>query len=447
MKIVIFTIGTQGDARPFVGLGRRLKSIGHDIVIATADRHAALITGAGLRHAPIYSDFADLMAREHATMDAGNQLRIGRQMGRALSEWMPLWVEQAMAATEQADLVMGSGSGTALGGSVAEKRGLPFAQAQFMPLTPSREIPPLWPSPRFRLPGTLNLALSHTARTLVWRLLSRPTGVMRRELGLQPFPWHGPWSSRTSLTNRRYLLYAFSKYLQPQPQDWARDTIAVTGNWFYDQADDWAPPPALTAFLQNGPPPIYVGFGSMLSGNPQAFTRTILEGVRRSGQRAIIASGWGALDAQASTPDDTILFIDNAPHDWLFRQVALAVHHGGAGTVAAAARAGLPQVIIPFVADQFFWSWRLKDIGVSPVMLNRKTLTPDALATAIHKAHRSETALTAARLGPLINAENGIETAIFRLRQWGLLQDGSPPANDSPAPSSKAIPSRAGATG
>jgi len=440
MKIVIFTIGTQGDARPFVGFGQRLQSQGHEVVIATAERHEALIVGGGLKHAAIRSDFADMMAREHAAMDAGNQIRLGRQMAQALCEWMPTWVAQGMEATQDADLIMGSGSGTALGGSLAEKRGIPFAQTQFMPLTPSRSIPPLWPSPRFKLPGALNLALTHTTRTLVWRLLSAPTAIMRQELGLKPFPWHGPWSPRVAFAERRYLLYAFSKYLQPQPTDWPSETIAVTGNWFYDQAKDWNPPAALEQFLQSGPKPIYVGFGSMLSGDPKAFTRTVLEGIRQSGQRAIVATGWGALDREAESAQDNVLFIDGAPHDWLFPRVAMAVHHGGAGTVAAAARAGLAQVIIPFVADQFFWSWRLKTIGVSPVMLNRKTLTPTSLATAIQQALTSNTATVAARLAPLIEAENGIDTAIAQLHRWGLLHDGPGPVTLPPDPTGHAAP-------
>ncbi|GAD09046.1 glycosyl transferase [Gluconobacter frateurii NBRC 103465] len=431
MKIVIFTIGTQGDARPFVALGRRLCTLGHDIYIVTSARHRQLIVNGGLHLIPIESDFADLMAKEHAAMDAGNQLRIGRQMARALCDWMPLWVKQALAATEGAALIIGSGSATTLGASIAEKRNIPFVQAQFMPMTPSKHIPPLWPNPNLPLPGTANLILTHLARLLIWQLLSAPVSIMRRDLNLAPIGWRGPWSRKSEHIRSQYLLYAFSRHLQPHPDDWPSDRIAVTGSWFYDQTAEWVPPPALTQFLEAGPKPIYIGFGSMMCGNPETFTRMILEAVRQTGRRAIIATGWGALRILREQKDTSLFFIDNAPHDWLFPRVAMAVHHGGAGTVAAASRVGLPQVIIPFLADQFYWSWRLNTIGITPMILNRKKLTAKKLAHAINKASAPSVTERARMLAPLIEDEEGIGRAITILTHWGLLP--------SPIPTEHAI--------
>ncbi|MFC0510898.1 glycosyltransferase [Asaia spathodeae] len=433
MKIVIFTIGTQGDARPFVALGQGLVAHGHDVCIVTSERHKPLILGGGLSFAPIESDFADLMAQEHAAMDKGNQLRVGRQMSKALCDWMPLWVTQALEATKDADLIIGSGSGTVLGASIAEKRGLPFVQAQFMPMTPSRSVPPLWPNPRLRLPGVLNLALTHCARVLIWRFMSSPVAIMRRELSLPPIAWTGPWSEKDVNGSKRYLLYAFSRHLQPQPPDWPKDRIAVTGNWFYDQKNDWVPPPALEAFLAAGPKPLYVGFGSMMCGNPEAFTQLILKALRLTGRRAVIATGWGALKNQASHEEDGLFFIDHAPHDWLFPRMSMVVHHGGAGTVAAAARAGLPQIVIPFLADQFYWSWRLHEIGISPTILSRKHLTPETLALAIGRAGTLRITTAAHALGSLINAEHGVDRAIETLSDWGLLGEKNPSGRSAEA--------------
>jgi sterol 3beta-glucosyltransferase len=182
VRICIFSIGTQGDIRPFAALGRRLGSFGHDVAIVTDDRHRALIESAGLSHVALESDFAELMAQAHAQMDSGSQLKVGRAMARAMTDWMPRWAEQAMDATQDADLVFGSGSGTVLGGSVAERRGIPFVQAQFMPLTPSRHIPPLWPAPRRLLPGPPNLAASHALRLAMWRLMAKPSQAIRTAL-------------------------------------------------------------------------------------------------------------------------------------------------------------------------------------------------------------------------------------------------------------------------
>lgn len=423
MKICIFTIGTHGDVRPFAAFGRHLRARGHRVTIVTDDRHRALIDGAGLEHVAIESDFAELMARQHALLDGGDQLKIGQEVARSMTRWMPRWVEQGMDATRDADLVFGSGSGTVLGGAIAEKRGLPFVQAQFMPLTPSRHIPPVWPVLRLTLPGPANLAFSHAVRLAVWRVMAEPAQAIRAALELPPFPWRGPWYSPAQRARPTPVLYAFSRHLQPQPPDWPEERAAVVGFWPLDQARDWTPPPALSAFLSSGPPPIYVGFGSMLASSSERLTRVVLEAIRRSGRRAVVATGWGALRNAGAPARDDVLFLDHAPHDWLFPRVSIAVHHGGAGTTAAATLAGLPQVVVPFVADQFFWASRLKHLGLSPTHLDRKTMTAADLALAIGLADTESVRFTARRLGGLIRAEDGAANAIDALERWGMLPD------------------------
>jgi UDP:flavonoid glycosyltransferase YjiC (YdhE family) len=419
MQIAIFTIGTQGDVRPFAALGRHLQEQGHQVTIATSDRHRSLINQVGLRLAPLESDYAALMARERSLIDGGNQLKMAGSIASTMMAWVPQWARQGMEAARGADLVLGSGSGTILGAAVAERIGVPFVQAQFMPLTPSRHMAPIWPLPGMRLPGAANLALSHALRIAMWRLLARPSNALRETLGLHAFPVLGPWYERRQRVQPHPILYAFSRHLQPQPADWSPERAAVVGFWSLDQGRDWTPPQALRDFLNAGPPPIYVGFGSMLSGDQQRFTRLVLDAVRRSGRRAIIATGWGALESAEAPPD--IFFLKDAPHDWLFPRVALAVHHGGAGTTAAATRAGLPQVVVPFLADQFFWAWRLERAGVNPVLLDRRTMTAQDLADAIARAEREGVRTAAARLGGLLQGEQGMENATRALERWGLL--------------------------
>lgn len=419
MRIAIFTIGTHGDVRPFVAFGRHLQGQGHGVTIATSDRHRGIVEQLGMRIAPLESDYAALMARERALMESGNQLKMAGTVASTMMRWVPQWARQGMEAARGADLVLGSGSGTILGAAVAERLGVPFVQAQFMPLTPSRHMAPIWPVPGMQMPAAANLVLSHALRIAMWRILARPSNALRETLGLRPFPLLGPWYEREQRVRPQPILYAFSRHLQPQPADWSPGRAAVVGFWSLDEGRDWTPPKALQDFLDAGPPPLYVGFGSMLSGDQQRFTRLILEAVRRTGRRAIIATGWGALESAEAPPD--VFFLKEAPHDWLFPRVALAVHHGGAGTTAAATRAGLPQVVVPFLADQFFWAWRLKRAGVNPVLLDRRTMTAQDLADAMSLAAQERVRAAAARLGGLLQAEQGMENATLALERWGLL--------------------------
>lgn len=426
MRITVFTVGTHGDARPFAALGRRLQALGHTVTIVTDAAYRGLIKGEGLTHHAIDADFAGLMRQQQARVDAGQHLRMAREVARATARWMPGWVEQGMAATTGADLVLGSGSATSLAASIAEARTIGFAQAQFMPLTPSRHLRPLWPGPSRSFTGPVNLAVSHAARVAAWRMFASSSEAMRAQLRLPPLPWRGPWYGAGAQARLRPVLYAFSRHLQPQPPDWPASRASVVGFWQLDAATSWTPPPRLEAFLEAGPPPVYVGFGSMRVGDARAFTATIAEAVRRAGRRAILATGWGGLDAAHLPPGDDICVVGDVPHDWLLPRVDVAVHHGGAGTVAAAARAGVAHVVMPFMADQFYWAEQLRQAGVNAAVLDRNAVTADRLAAALRDAAGSRTQAQARRLQALMSGEDGLGNAVAALRQWGLL----PAAND-----------------
>jgi UDP:flavonoid glycosyltransferase YjiC (YdhE family) len=201
----------------------------------------------------------------------------------------------------------------------------------------------------------------------------------------------------------------------PKPPDWD-DRIHVTGYWFLDPADDWAPPSALLEFLQADPPPIYVGFGSMSSRKPEETADLILLALVRAKQRAIILSGWGGLH-KADLPD-TVFMVDSIPFSWLFPRVAAVVHHGGAGTTSAGLRAGVPSIVIPFFGDQPFWGQRVAELGVGPAPIPRRRLTVERLAQAIQEAVTDQTMRQrAAHLGSRIQAEDGIARAVAVVQQ------------------------------
>ncbi len=174
---------------------------------------------------------------------------------------------------------------------------------------------------------------------------------------------------------------------------------------------NWQPDPELVRFLQEGSAPVYIGFGSMFMGGGKGKTDIVLEALRVAGQRGILATGWGGLAGDNTAKD--VFVLDAVPHDWLLPQVAAVVHHGGAGTTGAALRAGKPQVICPFVGDQFFWGRRMADLGVSPRPIPQIKLTAERLAEAIIDAvTNTNLQQRALSIGETIRAENGIECAV-----------------------------------
>src|SRR5436305_14366449 len=176
-----------------------------------------------------------------------------------------------------------------------------------------------------------------------------------------------------------------SPALIPKPRDWGNH-INISGFFFLELATGYTPPPDLADFLAAGPPPVYIGFGSIVVDDPNAMTKMIFEAVRKTGQRALVSKGWGGLGADEIGVPDGVFMLGNVPHDWLFKYVSCVVHHGGAGTTAAGISMGKPTVIVPFFGDQPFWGSMVARAGAGPQPIPYKHLTADALAAAITKA-------------------------------------------------------------
>jgi UDP:flavonoid glycosyltransferase YjiC (YdhE family) len=210
---------------------------------------------------------------------------------------------------------------------------------------------------------------------------------------------------------RQPLLYCYSSAVAPPPDDWG-DWIDVTGYWFLDRPTDWTPPEELAAFLDDGPPPVYVGgFGNMTNRDPRELARMVVHALAKTGQRAVILTGWGGLQRSELPPG--ICAVDWVPFDWLLPRVSAVVHHGGSGTTAASLRAGVPTVVVPFFLDQFFWGRRVHALGVGPEPILRSRLTADALTEAIRTVTTDGGMRQRAEaLSRRIRAEDGVARAV-----------------------------------
>jgi UDP:flavonoid glycosyltransferase YjiC (YdhE family) len=213
------------------------------------------------------------------------------------------------------------------------------------------------------------------------------------------------------------ILCAFSKHVVARPWDW-HENVQITGFLFLDDESGWSPPQALVDFLKAGPPPVYIGFGSMVTGKEDEVSQIAFEALRISGQRGIILSGWGGV-GKGETPDHNVFVVESVPHAWLFPRMAAVVHHGGAGTLGAGVRAGIPSIIIPHYADQFFWSNRINKLGVGPRWIPRTKLTAQKLARAITQAVTDQTMREKARqLGEAVRAEDGVGSAAAAIEKF-----------------------------
>ncbi|KAG4257551.1 hypothetical protein FPRO03_13894 [Fusarium proliferatum] len=195
--------------------------------------------------------------------------------------------------------------------------------------------------------------------------------------------------------------------LVPKPVDW-EPYIDVCGFFFRDRPQ-YHPPTDLVQFLQNGPPPVCIGFGSIVLDNPEKVIGVILDPIEATGARAIISKGWSSL---VGSEQENVYWIGDCPHEWLFRHVAAVIHHGGAGTTACGLRNGKPTTIVPFFGDQLFWGQMVANAGAGPAPIPHTELTVDKLAVAIRYCLSPQAATAAATVADKMPSEVGVRAAV-----------------------------------
>ena len=269
--------------------------------------------------------------------------------------------------------------------------------------------------PELPLGGWYNMLTHRISEITIWTIVKRLINPWRVEtLGLPPMPWHGPFN--TLYQNEMPYLYGFSPSVVPRPRDWPA-WHHISGYWFLDRDREWAPPKRLTEFIDSGPQPISIGFGSMTGKPAEELLKLTVESLRLIGQRAILLGGWANTDPLALP--ETVLQIDAVPHDWLFPRMSAVIHHGGSGTTAAGLRAGVPSILVPFFGDQPYWGRRVQALGVGPRPIQRKSITVKKLTRAIHQAINDQTMRQeAAALGNRIRAEDGVQSAVAFIQTY-----------------------------
>lgn len=299
----------------------------------------------------------------------------------------------------------------------AEKLGIPLHMMFTMPWSPTQAFPhPLANITSSNADSKLTNFMSYAlVDMMTWQGLGDVINRFRqRDLGLEPISltWAPGMLSRLQIP----YTYCWSPALIPKPADWA-NYVSVSGFFFLNLATNYTPEPKLAEFLDAGPPPVYIGFGSIVVDDPTAMTKLIFDAVKKTGQRALVSKGWGGVGADELGIPEGVYMLGNVPHDWLFKKVSCVVHHGGAGTTAAGIAAGKPTVVVPFFGDQPFWGAMVARAGAGPEPVAYKELTADILAASIKKALAPSSIEKAQELSTKISHETGTETGAQSFHQ------------------------------
>jgi sterol 3beta-glucosyltransferase len=415
MKITILAYGSRGDIQPFLALAVGLQKAGHVPCLAAPHRFAEFVEQYNICFAPLPGDPEELSARFN---DAGqNPIRTIRAISDYVFEIAPQVSQAAFDACAGADLIIHGFLFTAGGHTIACQLGIPDISIQTFPMfAPTKAFPNVSMSV---LPsGWLSYA-SHwlfdrvfrygggSGYRRIWRL--DPDIPLPRKLSW-PFP-PAPDRPRTP------LLFAFSSSVIPPPREWQDQPHIHLPGYFFLEEEAYDPPELLVDFLASGEPPVCVTFGSMVNRKMETIRAVLLEALRLTRRRAIILTGWGDWGLSTATAAD-VLTLDSIPHAWLFPRCKLVIHHGGAGTTAAALRSGIPSMAIPLAGDQPFWAQRVDHLGVGPHSIALKELSVRRLADALLEAD-SPTYMAGARtLGQALHAEDGVGAAIRLVERY-----------------------------
>ncbi|KUJ21408.1 UDP-Glycosyltransferase/glycogen phosphorylase [Mollisia scopiformis] len=430
LNIVIHVVGSRGDVQPFVALGRVLKNdYGHRVRLATHGTFKKFVEENGLEFFDIGGDPAELMAfmvKNPGLIPGMKSLKegdVGKRRKAMIEIIQGCWRSCADADEVKEEEVTHSAvkPNPFIANAIianppsfahihcAEKLGIPLHLMFTMPWSPTREFPhPIANIKSSNASRSMSNEMSYTlVDMMTWQGLGDIINKFRTDtLELRPITQ----AAGISMLHRLQIPYTYcwSPALIPKPKDWG-PYIDISGFYFLSLATNYQPDPELAEFLASGPPPVYIGFGSIVVADPEAMTNLIFEAVKKTGQRALVSKGWGGLGGDQLEKPEGVFMLGNCPHDWLFQHVSCVVHHGGAGTTAAGIALGRPTVIVPFFGDQPFWGAMVARAGAGPSPIPFKELTAQGLADAILHALKPETLDRAKELGDRIREEKGCE--------------------------------------
>ncbi|WP_200307640.1 glycosyltransferase [Streptomyces adelaidensis] len=412
MRVVLSTYGSRGDIEPVMGLAVALRELGAEVRVCAPPDFTELVEGLGFALVPVGPSARVLMTAAEPPSPANLPQRAASVIASQF--------EAITAAAEGCDVLMATGMLPAAAGalSVAEKLGIPAVYATFQQLTlPSPHHSPLaYPGRPFPPEVTDNRVLWDLDARSIDGLFGEALNTNRASIGLPPVDGvrdhvigDRPWLATDPLLD---------PWLKPADLD-----VVQTGAWMLP--DERPLPAELSAFLEAGAPPVYVGFGSMPMNASTDVARVAVEAVRAQGRRVLLGQGWA--DLALIDDQEDCFAVGEVNQQALFGRVAAVVHHGGAGTTTTATRSGAPQVVVPQLADQSYWAGRVADLGIG-VAHDGPTPTFDSLSAALGTALAPECRARATAVAATVRTEGAMVAAKLLFEMAGRREQ--PPVSD-----------------
>jgi len=432
-RVLIITTGSRGDVQPFVAIANGLVEDGYQVAFATHDTFRQFLFDLGPNDMQFYplkgnpaailgsekfrkaffgggsmKEQSDIIFGEHVKFMKPNM----RLMYKATKDFHPDILLSGIATLSE---VL----------AVGQKLCIPVIIGSTIPAYPSSQYcPTSFSATPLRL-GFANSFLHWFGGKVVWTMFGGVVNEFRQEIKLPP--------QNSFIIDSVPHLCLYSSTISPRPTDWP-PFVQVSGFCINQSFDDREISEALVDFLEEGDPPVYIGFGSMPLPDVHNIVETFKVVMKKFGLRGIFCGGWTEeleklrssdhsdsdeklkeKHKETDESEENFISIKGAPHEWLFPQCSIAIHHGGAGTSAASFRAGIPTIIFPVLemADQPYWAERAAELGLGPPQVY--SITKFNEETLTHQIRCAKTDIITSRskkMGKRLRKENGVENVV-----------------------------------
>lgn len=402
MNVLLCAVGTRGDVQPILALAIELQALGHHARLCVPPAYTDWVQSFGV---VCFSIWPSMQVTSEGAMQLSTE-----QLGRLAARSAYLEFQAVTEAACGCDVIVAGGPQLATR-SVAEALRIPYVFAAYCPaVLPSANHPPPQLGARHHpqsLPPNRSAALWREDQQTWNALFGDALNEQRAEVGLAP------------IESVQHYVFTASPWLAADaalaPAAPSRNMhIAQTGAWLLPTSA--VLPDYVEEFLAAGEPPVYFGFGSMPAADSTSYA--LIEAARALGLRSIVAQS----DLLPNDTGSDCLFVKDIAHEWLLPRVAAIVHHGGAGTTTAAARAGTAQVVVPHMYDQYYWAHRVQQLGIGVAGPSRAHLEMRSIAAALQACLRDEIMVAAQALSSHMGRHGAKIAAANLLREFGHLR-------------------------
>lgn len=446
-RLLLFTMGSRGDVQPIVALAGALQSSGYAVRLMTNLNNVPMAEKFGVSAVGVHFDVEALIEHEplmQQAIEKGDMYKFMQFLQKRGAEDFPSVLDKQLeeVRTFRPDALLATFVEAAQARAIGLAFKIPVVHIWLSTAFPSGEVP-VFGLPSY-LPRCLHLS-AWFAFNFILFYVDRSTKYKALEERIPGCLKFLPQSFSQFMLDKMHPIepqvVGVSRHLmKSRPTDWPAELQPIfTGCWVVGAAEQERLMKAgdlnfggesrdrLERFLAAGEKPVYIGWGSMVTGKPERMTCFAVRGLMLAKKRGIVLGGWaglcperlvgeaGAEELQAYAAEH-VLFVKTAPHEWLFPRCAAVVHPGGAGTTAAALRSGVPSIVIPCAFDQFTNATDTEASGAGIGLRQFSKVKESDLAAAITRATSDSSMIArAAELGKLLKAEDGAAAATAAL--------------------------------